>query len=179
LARGQCGEPEVRSPEDRTVLQLNVEHATKAPFVIELIYWEDIEMRLEADDVFRESYLVSSHASMRAGLRTEVAPLVTQLSDLREALTGASADGVDAELDRAKRLLEEKKHDAARALLDDLRTKKYDRLTALQRFRCLANLGVIEFEVRIGRTRGASSESGFRSWRARRSSRPQTFSRSI
>ncbi len=130
-----------------TVLQLNVEHAANAQFVIELIYWKDIEMRLEADDVFRESYLVSSHASVRTGLRTEIAPVVTQLSDLREALAGASADAIDAELDRAKRMLEEKKHAAARALLDDLRTKKYDRLTSLQRFRCLANLGAIEFEV--------------------------------
>lgn len=132
------------------VLELNETRKAAGKFLVELIYWEDIELLLESDDHFREQYHVSSHSSVRGIVRAEtehaIAPVRARLDDVLGGLEAIGATAIDTELDRAKNLFDSRKQAAAEELLRDLHDKKYDRMTPLQRFRCLSNLGVIEVE---------------------------------
>ncbi len=138
-----------------TIAKLNAARRAVGKFAVELIYWEDIELKLDQEDEFRERYLVSSHASVRAivhseieqGMARGIAPIKTQLNDLVGDVREAGLSALDSELDRAKRLLDAHEYSAAEALLRDLKATKYDRLTPLQRFRCLANLGFVEHRI--------------------------------
>lgn len=128
------------------IAKLNAERAAGGKFLVELIYWEDIELKFDGDDEFRERYAGSTHASVRAVLYAELAPVKTKLDDVLSEAQGVGATALDSEIDRAKRLLEAREHKVAEVLLRDLKDTKYDRLTPLQRFRCLTNLGVIEYQ---------------------------------
>jgi tetratricopeptide (TPR) repeat protein len=136
-------------------MSLNEERRSAGKFTVELIYWEDIELLLDEDDEFRESYESSSHASVRNVVGSEVskrlaeglAPVRAQLQSIQDNQESGAATAFDAEIDRAKRLLGEGQLTAARALFQDLKNTKYDRLSPLQRFRCLANLGLIEAQI--------------------------------
>jgi tetratricopeptide (TPR) repeat protein len=145
------------------VLELNSAREPVGKSSVQLIYWEDIELRLDSDDEFRERYGVASHSSVRtivrSELRQEVAP---GLASIQEQLDEMRADGYatnplstfDADLSRAKKLLDAHDFKGAEAFLRDLKETKYDRMSALQRFRCLTNLGVIEYH------RGNDDEAG-------------------
>jgi hypothetical protein len=137
-----------------SISKLNQDRAAAGKVRVELVYWEDIELKLDQDDEFRERYSVSSHASVRAIVHSEfnqtlgrgLAPIKAQLDDLTLDAHAAGTNALDADLDRAKRLLDTNEYKAAEALLRDLKDTKYDRLTPLQRFRCLSNLGVVEYQ---------------------------------
>lgn len=145
------------------VLELNGARELVGKFSVQLIYWEDIELRLDNDDEFRERYGVASHSSVRAIMRSELRQAVAPgLASIRGQLDEMRADGhatdplstFDADLSRAKKLLDAHDFKGAEAFLRDLKETKYDRMSALQRFRCLTNLGVIEYH------RGNDDEAG-------------------
>jgi tetratricopeptide (TPR) repeat protein len=136
-------------------MALNEERRPAGKFSVELVYWEDIELLLDGDDEFREAYNSSSHTSVRNVVRSEISqrlaeglsPVRAQLQSIRDNQESGAATAFDVEIDRAKRFLGERKLSAARELLQDLKNTKYDRLSPLQRFRCLANLGLIEAQI--------------------------------
>jgi hypothetical protein len=76
-----------------------------------------------------------------------LAPIKAQLDDLALDAHAAGTSALDSDLDRARRLLDANEYKGAEALLRDLKDTKYDRLTPLQRFRCLSNLGVVEYQT--------------------------------
>lgn len=137
-----------------SVSKLNKQRAADGKFPVELVYWDDIELKLEQDDEFRERHSGSTHASVRTIVNSELnqalgrglGPIKAQLHDLLIGAHASDANAFDSDLDRAKRLLDANQNKGAEALLRDLKDTKYDRLTALQRFRCLSNLGVIEYQ---------------------------------
>lgn len=114
---------------DDALIQINTERKELGLFPVRLMHWEDIESELEHLPLVAERILKTSHAS------------VGQV--VREAL---GSQAIDDELGRAVKLMERREYSAARTLLEDLRSSRDDRMTPLQKFRCLTNIANIDRE---------------------------------
>ncbi|WP_437968083.1 hypothetical protein WMF04_01755 [Sorangium sp. So ce260] len=128
------------------VMEINAEHQAKGLFTVQIIYWDEIEAYLDQDEDLVDRLTYTSYASIRTMLRDERSSIIAGIATMfQPALEAATANSYDAELDRAKGLLDRHQRAAAEALLLDIKSRSFDRLTPLQKFRCLTMLGAIVY----------------------------------
>lgn len=133
------------------VMAINKEHNEKGLFPVKLMYWEEIVAELVQRPKLAERLLGSSFASTRTVVREELAPIVEAVAD---AAKKGESGVIERDLLLAVKHMEKAEFPVALALLKNLKNTMFDRMTSLQRFRCLTNIGMIE--TRDGNTAAAS-----------------------
>lgn len=129
-----------RALEDE-VMRINKEHAEKGLFTIELMYWEEMAAELEHRPILAKRLFKTSLAGVQSVLQEEMAPLKATVDKIA---TSAGSDAIDKQLALVTQLMEQFDFSSALAILKNLKTTVFDRMTGLQRFRCLTNIGTIE-----------------------------------
>lgn len=121
----------------RTVMALNRQHRKKGWFSIELLTWDAIERLVDQYPEIRDLFETLSAPAWKEQLRG----FHGRLDRIQELFTPSSSDAHDADIDEAKQHITKHDYQLARLLLNRLRTRAWDRLTARQRYRIVVNTG--------------------------------------
>ena len=112
----------------RKLRAINEEHAEKGLFVVRLLNWEDIERMIDDSPAAQAFLSVQSVQAMHMALRSELEPI--------HQLVGGQGDDVHgAELDEVRKHLEDGEVQLATLLLQRLRKRSWDRVSARNRSR--------------------------------------------
>jgi tetratricopeptide (TPR) repeat protein/predicted nucleic acid-binding protein len=135
-----CTTAKVSTKAQQTILTMNQEHREKGLFAIELFTWDRLDELLEEFPAIRdEVYRTISGEAVRH-IEEGLADISVQLVDFGTRTTD-NPDALHSEIDEARDLVRSGDSQAARLLLQRLRTRKWDRLDARHRYRLLANIG--------------------------------------
>lgn len=136
-----------RGLQDAVAL-LNQQRVAQKEFSVEIMFWDEFELLLDRYDDLREKHTPTNLHSVREVV-TDV--LRAHAPGLRPHGTTAPSDEVeltqqDLDLGRARQLTEAGRFDLAKAVLDEIRETKLDRLTPLQRYRLFAYLSHVHYQ---------------------------------
>jgi len=126
----------ISPPSQHTILGINKQHTREGLFRVELLAWDQINRLLnQYPQVADEFY-------SRTGSRSNEL-ILEQLSEVQVSIESIAAEkstgSIDSELDEAKQCVEHREFQRARLILNRLRDRKWDQLSARQKFRLLSN----------------------------------------
>ncbi len=116
------------------ILEINQRHQSEGIFTVEILFWEDINDRLNRHSDIAEQYYGSGGVD---GPVPVVASGVPPISEQNENASGR----FHAELDAAKEALRRFEPRVALAKLDELRSRHLDAMTPRERYRLEVNTG--------------------------------------
>lgn len=125
----------------RKIRTINKEHAATGLFVVQLLTWDDIERIIDSSPAGQEFVGVQAPRTMRMLLRNELQPVHDLVRTQGDDLHGA-------ELDEAKKHLDEGQVQLAVLLLGKLRKKSWDQMSVRHRSKWCALLA--DAELRKG-----------------------------
>jgi len=139
----------VSTDAQKAIIEINRNHRGSGLFIVELFTWDRIDELLDEYPSIRdEEYRTLSGEAARQ-VQEELSEINIRLSAIDLVPTGHnSADGLHAEIDEARSLMQRGESQTARFLLQRLRTNKWDRMTDRHKFRVLSNLGAAYFRDR-------------------------------
>jgi tetratricopeptide (TPR) repeat protein len=121
-----------------TVRRLNREHAQAGLFQIELLTWDQIKDLLhQHPQVANEFYGVGENEQLKV-MQQDVSAIRVTVEAVRDEKSG---EVFHAEIDSARQFIEQHEYQVGRLILQQLKTRQWDKLDSRQRFRVLANLG--------------------------------------
>ena len=122
------------------LVETNRKHREKNLFVVEIFDWRRIEELLEKYVDVRNWYEGGTSRTDFEKVESKLDEFlkIQQLS--AQGPVGGSQDGFDAEIDEAQDFLEKRNYQMAKLLLRRIRARKWDMLTARQKFRLLTSL---------------------------------------
>ena len=136
-----CTTARVSTEAQQTILAINQEHREKGLFTVELFTWDRLDELLEEFPTIRDGVYRTLSGEAVRHFEAGLADISVQLTNLGERTTSETADALHTEIDEARDLVRSGESQVARLLLQRLRTRKWDRMDARQRYRVLANIG--------------------------------------
>jgi tetratricopeptide (TPR) repeat protein len=139
-----CTTAKVSTQAQNAILLINREHQRKGLFAVELFTWHRLDELLEEFTTVRDEVYGTLSGEVTRQLQISLSGIKLQLTDLEtQAVSTAkeSADGLHQEIDQARDLVRSGQPQAARLLLERLRTRKWDQMEPRHRYRVLANIG--------------------------------------
>jgi tetratricopeptide (TPR) repeat protein len=127
------------------IIRINEQHSKKTLFSVQVHDWEWIEGILERNpDLVNELYPQQpgsvSLDSFADEVRQQLSGILAAIPKETPPPAGNTHDSYDEDLDTAKSLINQSKHESARVLLERLRRVSWDYLSAHQKFRLITNL---------------------------------------
>ena len=139
-----CTTARVSAEAQQAILSINKEHRKAGLFAVELFTWDRLDELLEEFPAIRDDiYLTISGEAVRQ-LQGDIAGMNVRMTSLATQVVSSGpevADALHAEIDEARDLVRSGEPQAARLLLQRLRTRKWDRMEPRHRYRVLANIG--------------------------------------
>ena len=135
----------VRKEVHDLLLEINQEHRKHKLFVVQVFDWGRIEELLDEYTAIRDWY----EGGLSAVAARRIESKIDELCGVVEQSTGpnlsdASYDGIHAEIDEARKFLDEHDYQMAKLLLQRIKVRNWDKLNARHKFRVLTNLAAVE-----------------------------------
>ena len=135
----------VRKEVHDLLLEINQEHRKHKLFVVQVFDWGRIEELLDEYTAIRDWY----EGGLSAVAAGRIESKIDELCGVVEQSTGpnlsdASYDGIHAEIDEARKFLDEHDYQMAKLLLQRIKVRNWDKLNARHKFRVLTNLAAVE-----------------------------------
>ena len=135
----------VRKEVHDLILEINQEHRKHKLFVVQVFDWGRIEELLDEYTAIRDWY----EGGLSAVAAGRIESKIDELCGVVEQSTGpnlsdASYDGIHAEIDEARKFLDEHDYQMAKLLLQRIKVRNWDKLNARHKFRVLTNLAAVE-----------------------------------
>ena len=135
----------VRKEVHDLLLEINQEHRKHKLFVVQVFDWGRIEELLDEYTAIRDWY----EGGLSAVAAGRIESKIDELCGVVEQSTGpnlsdASYDGIHAEINEARKFLDEHDYQMAKLLLQRIKVRNWDKLNARHKFRVLTNLAAVE-----------------------------------
>lgn len=124
------------------LLAINRQHKAQGLFQVELLTWEAIERLLDDYPDLQERLMTVPLPTVRREVKLVEQTVLVRIDELQDTVVAASSNAaIDREIAEAKAELDRNEFELAQFLFQRLRANHWDRMTARQRFRVLANTG--------------------------------------
>ncbi|MGD1154987.1 MAG: GreA/GreB family elongation factor [Terriglobia bacterium] len=130
----------VSKEAQNTVREINREHKKIGLFTVELLAWDKIKRLLDKHSNVAEQFYPLRDPDLSATSLREIKSAI-QIST-ESIIAEKTGEGIHAEIDQAKQFIEQHEYQVARLLLNRVRERSWDKLSARQKFRVLSNLAV-------------------------------------
>jgi tetratricopeptide (TPR) repeat protein len=134
----------ISTATQNAIIEINRIHRETGLFLVELFAWDRIDDLLDEFPALRDEEYRTLAGEAVSQIKEELAQITVQVSSLKLNASSGESDKSDAlhlEIDEARSLVQKGESQAARFLLQRMRTHDWDRMGPRHKFRVLANIG--------------------------------------